>query len=294
MVSRLLPRAAERGDLAFGTIDSWLLWNLTGGAHLTDVTNASRTMLLDIHRAAWDHDLLELLSIPLGLMPEVVPSSGKLGETTPDLFGRSIPIGGIAGDQHAALFGQLCTTPGMVKTTYGTGAFLLMYTGETAIRSDNGLLTTIAWDLGDGPRYALEGSVFVAGAAVQWLRDGLEMIPSSGDIEALASAVPDTDGVYLVPAFAGLGAPHWDPFARGTIVGLSRGTTRAHLARAALEGIAAFPGAGYRVPLAAVMFVAETTGKPNFVVPALFAAVAAELVMGDQSITAFQRRPGTD
>lgn len=230
--------AAARGELAFGTVDSWLIWNLTGGRHLTDITNASRTMLFDIHAGRWSEQMLELLDIPEGLMPEVVPSSGEMATSRVEALGAELPITGVAGDQHAALFGQQCLQPGMVKTTYGTGAFLLMYLGDTPVTSKHGLLTTVAWDLGDGPRYALEGSVFIAGAAVQWLRDGLGLIDSSADIEALASSVPDSDGVYIVPAFAGLGAPHWDPFARGTIVGMSRGTTAAHLGRATLESIA--------------------------------------------------------
>ncbi len=229
--------AAEAGELAFGTIDSWLIWNLTDGAvHATDCTNASRTMLYDIRDGTWDDDLLGALEIPRSLMPEVRPSSGGFGSSS--LFGSDVSIMGVAGDQHAALFGQLCTTPGMVKTTYGTGGFLLMCTGGTPVSSAGGLLTTIAWDLGDGPVYALEGAVFVAGAAVQWLRDGLGIIAAAPDVEELAASVPDSGGVGVVPAFTGLGAPHWDPHARGTIVGISRGATAAHVARATLEGIA--------------------------------------------------------
>ncbi len=228
---------AEAGELAFGTMDSWLVWKLTGGkVHLTDVTNASRTMLYNLHTLAWDDELLRLFNIPRGLLPEVRASSEVYAEATGELAG--IPIAGIAGDQQAALFGQVCTRPGMVKNTYGTGCFLLMPTGAQPIASKNKLVTTIAWRLGDQTEYALEGSVFIAGAVVQWLRDGLGLIRSSSDVEALAAQAPDTEGVYMVPAFAGLGAPHWDPYARGTIVGLTRGTTAAHLARAALESIA--------------------------------------------------------
>ncbi|MDZ4289617.1 MAG: glycerol kinase GlpK [Prosthecobacter sp.] len=229
---------AKQGQLAFGTIDSWLLWNLTGGrVHATDVSNASRTMLYDITTGAWDDELLGLFKAPASVLPKVMPSSGVFGETT--LFGGSIPIAGIAGDQQAALFGQVCTKPGMVKNTYGTGCFMLMHTGTKRIASGNNLLTTVAWQLGDDAmEYAVEGSVFIAGAVVQWLRDGLGIIKKSSDVEALAAQVPDTGGVYLVPAFAGLGAPHWDAYARGLLCGVTRGTTKAHLARAALEGIA--------------------------------------------------------
>ena len=236
-----VPKAkdlAKAGRLAFGTVDTWLLWKLTGGrVHATDVSNASRTMLYDITTGSWDAELLKLFRVPASALPEVRPSSGVFGETT--LLGGTLPIAGIAGDQQAALFGQVCTRPGMVKNTYGTGCFMLMHTGTKRIASGNNLLTTVAWQLGDGaPEYAVEGSVFIAGAVVQWLRDGLGLIKKSSEIEALAAQVPDTGGVYLVPALAGLGAPHWDPHARGLICGMTRGTTKAHLARAALEGIA--------------------------------------------------------
>ena len=228
---------AAKGRLAFGTIDSWLLWNLTAGqVHATDVSNASRTMLYDIRKGRWDAKLLDLFGVPASMLPEVRDSSGPFGHTT--LLGSSIPITGIAGDQQAALFGQVCVQPGMVKNTYGTGCFMLMNTGTKPIRSKNKLLTTIAWRIGGRTEYALEGSVFIAGAVVQWLRDGLGIISSSAEVEKLAASVPDTGGVYLVPAFAGLGAPHWDAYARGTLVGITRGTTRAHIARAALESIA--------------------------------------------------------
>jgi glycerol kinase len=228
---------AKAGELAFGTIDSWLIWNLTGGQrHVTDPSNASRTMLFNIHTGDWDEELLRLFGVARAILPEVRSSSEAYGETT--LFGGAIPIAGIAGDQQAALFGQACTRPGMVKNTYGTGCFMLMHTGEKPVPSRNNLLTTVAWRIGDRTEYALEGSIFIAGAVVQWLRDGLGIISSSGEVESLAAQVPDNGGVYLVPAFAGLGAPHWDPYARGAILGLTRGTTRAHLARAALEGIA--------------------------------------------------------
>ena len=235
---------AEAGRLAFGTVDSWLLWHLTGGAgsdplHLTDVTNASRTLLYDIHAGAWDSELLALLDVPRALLPEVRSSSEVYGETSADLFGAPVPIAGIAGDQQAALFGQRCTERGAVKNTYGTGCFMVMHTGTEAVPSENNLLTTVAWKLGEAPvKYALEGSVFIAGAVVQWLRDGLGLIASSSEIEALAQTVDDNGGVYFVPAFTGLGAPHWDPHARGTVTGLTRGTEAGHLARAALEGIA--------------------------------------------------------
>ena len=228
---------AAKGELAFGTIDSWLLWNLTGGkVHATDVSNASRTMLYDIRKGAWDDELLKIFGVPRSMLPEVRDSSGEFGTTS--LLGGSIPIAGIAGDQQSALFGQICTKPGMVKNTYGTGCFMLMNTGTKPIASKNKLLTTVAWRINGRTEYALEGSVFIAGAAIQWLRDGLGIIRHSGDVEALAASVPDTGGVYLVPAFAGLGAPHWDAYARGTLVGMTRGTTAAHIARAALEGIA--------------------------------------------------------
>jgi glycerol kinase len=233
-----LRRRAERGELAFGTIDSWLAWKLSGGTqHLTDATNASRTLLLDVATGEWDPQSLELLRIPPELLPRVVPSSLAHGEAFARLGGREVPLGGIAGDQQAALFGQACFEPGMAKNTYGTGCFMLMNTGREPQPSGNRLLTTIAWDLG-GRHYALEGAVFVAGAVVQWLRDGLGFIEKSSDVEALAATVPDTGGMYLVPAFTGLGSPHWDAYARGTMVGLSRGTTKAHIARAALESIA--------------------------------------------------------
>ncbi len=227
----------KAGRLAFGTIDSWLVWNLTGGRHhVTDASNASRTMLFNIHTGDWDDDLLKLFDVPRSVLPEVRSSSEVYGETT--LLGGSIPIAGIAGDQQAALFGQACTRPGMVKNTYGTGCFMLMHTGTKPFTSKNNLLTTVAWRLGNRTEYALEGSIFIAGAVVQWLRDGLGIIQSSSEVEALAAQSPDNGGVYLVPAFAGLGAPHWDQYARGLLVGLTRGTNRSHLARAALEGIA--------------------------------------------------------
>ncbi len=228
---------AEAGELAFGTVDSWLVWNLTGGAaHVTDVSNASRTMLFNIHTCDWDDELLALFDVPRSLLPRVISSSEVAGETR--LFQKPIPIAGIAGDQQAALFGQACMSSGMAKNTYGTGCFMLMNTGSRAVASDNQLLTTVAWRVGGEVEYALEGSVFIAGAAVQWLRDGLGLIRSSGEVEKLATSVPDTGGVYFVPAFAGLGAPHWDPHARGLACGLTRGTTGAHLARAALDSIA--------------------------------------------------------
>jgi glycerol kinase len=231
--------AAERGELAFGTVDSWLLWQLTGGAlHATDVTNASRTMLFDVHRNAWDDELLGALGIPASLMPEVHPSSHVYGRTLPDLLGSSLPIGGVAGDQQAALFGQACFKPGMAKNTYGTGCFLLMHTGAEFQRSANGLITTSAAQTDGTPAYALEGSVFIGGAVVQWLRDGLRAIQVSAEVEGLAQSVPDAGGVMFVPAFTGLGAPYWHAEARGAIVGLTRGTTAAHIARAALESIA--------------------------------------------------------
>jgi glycerol kinase len=230
---------AENGELAFGTIDSWLIWNLTAGkVHATDVTNASRTMLLNIANCQWDDDLLSLFEVPRSVMPEVLPSSHIYGETEPDLLEAPIKIGGAAGDQQSALFGQNCTRDGMAKNTYGTGCFMLMNVGNQPQPSKNRLLSTIACSATDQPDYALEGSVFIGGATVQWLRDGLGIIESSSDVEALAGTVEDSDGVYLVPAFAGLGAPHWDSYARGTIIGITRGTNRGHIARAALEGIA--------------------------------------------------------
>ncbi len=230
---------AEAGKLRFGTVDSWLVWRLTRGeVHVTDVTNASRTMLFNIHTLDWDDDLLNLLGIPRSMMPQVKSSSEVYGHTKTTIFAHEVPIAGIAGDQQAALFGQQCTEAGSIKNTYGTGCFLLMNTGEKPITSKNNLLTTIAWKIGDKVNYALEGSIFVGGSVVQWLRDGLGIIKSSGEVEALASTVPDTGGVYFVPALTGLAAPYWDPYARGSITGLSRGTTAAHIARAALEGIA--------------------------------------------------------
>jgi glycerol kinase len=231
---------AEMGRLAFGTVDSWLIWKLTGGrVHVTDPSNASRTLLFNIESAEWDDELLKILNVPRALLPDVAPSSAVVGETDPELFGGAIPIAGNAGDQQAALFGQVCTRPGMSKNTYGTGCFMLLNTGRELVRSTSNLLTTIAWQIEDQPvEYALEGSVFIAGAAIQWLRDGLKIIDSAEDTEALARAVEDNGGVYFVPAFVGLGAPHWDQYARGTIVGLTRGTTREHIARAALESIA--------------------------------------------------------
>jgi len=236
----LRPRA-ERGELAFGTVDSFLLWRLTGGrVHATDVSNASRTLLFDIHRLAWDDELLDFVGVPRAMLPQVRPSSGLFGETERSLFGAPIPIGGIAGDQQAATFGQACFAAGEAKNTYGTGAFLLLNTGAVPVASEHGLLTTVLWQLGpnDPPAYALEGSVFVAGAAVQWLRDGLRAIGASGEVERLATGVEDTGGVYLVPAFVGLGAPHWDPDARGALLGLTRGTGLPEIARATIESIA--------------------------------------------------------
>lgn len=235
---------AEAGELAFGTMDSWLIWNLTGGqVHATDASNASRTMLMNIHTLDWDVDLLRLFNVPRAVLPHIVPSSGVLGETLPDLLGVPIPIAGVAGDQQAATFGQACFAPGMAKNTYGTGCFMLLNTGRSPVTSRNRLLTTVGWQ---GPAeagesraaYCLEGSVFMAGATVQWLRDNLQIIEHAADVEALAGSVQDTGEVFLVPAFAGLGAPDWDGRARGTLIGLTRGTTRAHIARAALEAIA--------------------------------------------------------
>lgn len=230
---------ANNGELAFGTIDSWLLWNLTKGTvHATDVSNASRTMLCNIHTLEWDEALLEMLQIPASMLPVIKSSSEVYGHTQHMLTSKSIPIAGIAGDQQAALFGQMCTQPGMVKNTYGTGCFMLMNTGEKPVFSNNNLLSTVAWKINGQTQYALEGSVFIGGAVVQWLRDGLGIIRHSSDIEALAEKVPHSDGVFMVPAFTGLGAPHWKPDARGSIVGISRGTTAAHIARAALDSIA--------------------------------------------------------
>jgi glycerol kinase len=228
---------AKAGKLAFGTVDSWLVWNLTGGrVHVTDPSNASRTMLFNLKTGDWDAELLKLFGVPRSVLPAARSSSEVYGETS--LLGGSIPIAGIAGDQQAALFGQACTQPGMVKNTYGTGCFMLMNTGTKPTPSKNNLLTTVAWRIGNRTEFALEGSIFIAGAVVQWLRDGLGIIKSSSEVEALAARVADSEGVYLVPAFAGLGAPHWDQYARGLLAGLTRGTTTAHIARAALEGIA--------------------------------------------------------
>ncbi len=230
---------AEAGELAFGTIDSWLVWNLTAGKlHITDATNASRTMLCDIGSADWSEEMLELLEIPHSILPQIRNSSEVYGETVSELFGQPIPIAGIAGDQHAALFGQACHSPGMAKNTYGTGSFLLINTGTERVKSNNKLLTTIAWQIDGRTEYALEGSIFIAGAVVQWFRDQLGLIDSAPEIEELAREVEDNGGVYFVPAFTGLGAPHWNGFARGTISGLTRGANKHHLARAALEGIA--------------------------------------------------------
>lgn len=232
-------KQAANGELAFGTIDTWLTWKLTSGeVHVTDVSNASRTMLFNIHTLQWDEELLRLFDIPASVLPEVKPSSRIYGVTGNIIPDYRIPIGGIAGDQQAALFGQQCTRPGMVKNTYGTGCFMLMNTGKKAILSRNNLLTTIAWQIDDETHYALEGSVFIAGAVVQWLRDELKIIRRSAEVEELAALVTDTDGVYLVPAFAGLGAPHWNQHARGSIFGLTRGSSNAHIARAALDSIA--------------------------------------------------------
>jgi glycerol kinase len=228
--------SASRGELAFGTIDSWLVWHLSGGKqHVTDASNASRTMLFDIHRGDWDDELLTMLDIPRSVLPMVVASSGTCAHA--ELRGVSVPIAGIAGDQQAALFGQACLAPGLAKNTYGTGCFMLLNTGTRAVESRHHLLSTVAWRRGGVTEYALEGSVFIAGAVVQWLRDGLRLVRSASEVEALATSVPDTGGVYMVPAFAGLGAPHWDAYARGAILGITRGTTGAHLARAALESI---------------------------------------------------------
>ncbi|QXD24430.1 glycerol kinase GlpK [Opitutia bacterium ISCC 51] len=230
---------AEAGELAFGTIDSWLVWNLTGGkVHITDVSNASRTLLFNVEAMTWDEDMLELLNVPKSVLPKVRSSSEVYGETAEDCFRGAIPISGIAGDQHAALFGQACHKSGMAKNTYGTGCFMLMNTGTEMVRSKNDLLTTVAWKVDGVVEYALEGSIFIGGAVVQWLRDQLGIIEKSPEVEALAETVDDNGGVYFVPAFAGLGSPHWDPYARGTIIGLTRGSSKGHIARAALEGIA--------------------------------------------------------
>ncbi len=230
---------AEAGKLAFGTVDCWLIWKLTRGEkHVTDVTNASRTLLYNIKDCCWDKELLELFDIPESVLPEVKASSEIVGHTKTTIFAHEIPIAGIAGDQHAALFGQQCTQPGMAKNTYGTGCFMLMNTGNKAITSKNNLVTTIAWQIGDEVTYALEGSIFIAGAAVQWLRDQLGLINKASDIEELANTVEDNGGLYFVPALTGLGAPHWDQYARGIVVGITRGSTKGHFARATLEGIA--------------------------------------------------------
>ena len=232
-------RRAQEGELAFGTVDSWLLWKLTGGrVHATDVSNASRTLLVDLTTGQWDDSLLDLFQIPRSVLPEILPSSHLFGTTDAEWFGRPIAIGGVAGDQQAALFGQICHHDGMAKNTYGTGCFMLMHTGDKPRASQRQLLTTIAWKTDGQLEYALEGSVFIAGAIVQWLRDGLGVIQHAREVEQLAREVPDSGGVYVVPALTGLGAPHWDPDARGTILGITRGTTKAHLARACLEGIA--------------------------------------------------------
>ena len=232
-------RRAEAGELAFGTIDSWLVWKLTGGrVHVTDASNASRTMIFDIRRGSWDDELLGALAIPRALLPSVVRSSGVVAECDPEHFGAPIPIAGIAGDQQAALFGQTCFAPGEAKNTYGTGCFLLESTGARAATAPSGLLATVSWDLGEGLRYALEGSAFVTGAALQWLRDGLGIIASADETDAIATSLAGNDGVYFVPAFTGLGAPYWDPYARGLLIGLERGTRRAHIVRATLESIA--------------------------------------------------------
>ena len=237
-----VPGARERankGKLLFGTVDTWLIWRLTRGeVHVTDMSNASRTMLFNINTLQWDDELLKMFDIPRSMMPEVRSSSEIYGHTKTTIFAHKVPIAGIAGDQQAALFGQMCIEPGMVKNTYGTGCFLLMNSGDKPIISQNNLITTVAWKIGDKVNYALEGSIFVGGSVVQWLRDGLGVIKSSSEVEELASRVPDTNGVYFVPALTGLGAPWWDQYARGTIVGISRGTNTAHIARAALEGIA--------------------------------------------------------
>ena len=237
-----VPGARERalmGELRFGTVDSWLVWNLTRGeVHVTDVSNASRTMLFNIHTMEWDKELLDFFGIPAAMLPRVAASSEVYGHTKTTIFAHEVPISGIAGDQQAALFGQMCTAPGDIKNTYGTGCFLLMNTGDKPIMSENNLLTTVAWQIGNEVNYALEGSIFVGGSVVQWLRDGLGIIKSSGEVEALARTVPDNGGVYFVPALTGLGAPYWDPYAKGTVCGITRGTTAAHIARAALEGIA--------------------------------------------------------
>jgi glycerol kinase len=234
-----LRQRAAAGEILFGTVDTWLIWRLTGGTrHVTDASNASRTLIFNIHTLDWDDELLKVLDIPRAMLPQVLPSSGLLGHTAAQWLGAPLPIAGCAGDQQAATFGQACFTPGSAKNTYGTGCFLLLNTGRRAVASQNKLLTTIGWSLGGEVTYCLEGSVFIGGAVVQWLRDGLAIIRDSTDVERLAQSVPDSGGVYLVPAFVGLGAPYWDPYARGTIVGITRGTTAAHIARAAVESIA--------------------------------------------------------
>ena len=230
---------AEQGKLRFGNVDSWLVWRLTRGeVHITDVTNASRTMLFNINTLKWDADLLKQLDIPVSMLPEVKTSSEVYGHTKTTIFAHEVPISGIAGDQQAALFGQMCIEPGAIKNTYGTGCFVMLNTGEKPVKSENNLLTTIAWKIGDKINYALEGSIYVGGSVVQWLRDGLCCIKSSSEIEELAASVPDSGGVFFVPALTGLAAPYWDQHARGTIIGITRGTTTAHIARAALDGIA--------------------------------------------------------
>jgi glycerol kinase len=234
-----LRARAERGDVLFGTVDSFLIWRLTGGRrHITDVSNASRTLLFDIHSLAWDDELLTLLNVPRAMLPEVRASSETYGTTERELFGREIPIAGIAGDQQAALFGQACFAPGTAKNTYGTGCFMLLNTGSTPVPSANGLLTTVGWKIGGRVTYCLEGAVFIAGAAVQWVRDGLKAIQSSAEVEQLAATVEDAEGVYLVPAFVGLGAPYWDPYARGLIIGITRNTRMGHIARATVDSMA--------------------------------------------------------
>ncbi|MCA9117559.1 MAG: glycerol kinase, partial [Planctomycetaceae bacterium] len=234
-----LRSRAERGEILFGTVDSFLIWRLTGGRlHAIDPSNASRTLLFNLHTLDWDDELLKLFGIPRCMLPEVVPSSGQCGVTDPALFGREIPIAGIAGDQQAATFGQGCFGPGDAKNTYGTGSFVLMNAGSRPVTSSQGLLTTVGWQIGEDVVYCLEGSIFITGAAVQWLRDGLQIISTAAEIESLAEEVPDSGGVCFVPALTGLGAPHWDPSARGLLIGMTRGTTRAHIARATLEAIA--------------------------------------------------------
>ncbi len=234
-----LRKRAETGDVLFGTVDTWLIWNLTrGGAHVTEPSNASRTMLYSLDDQAWDEWLLERLDIPRAILPEVVPTSGRFGVSAAGVFDAAIPISGVAGDQQAALFGQACFAEGMAKNTYGTGSFVLMNTGERVPRSQHGLLATTAWNLGGRTSYASEGAIFVTGAAIQWMRDGLGVIEAAAETGPLAASVPDTGGTYLVPAFTGLGAPHWDPYARGAYLGITRGTTKAHLARAAVEAMA--------------------------------------------------------